>query len=95
MADLIIALVVLVVAVVLGELLYRRHSGTARIWADVTQAVAVTGYLLLAVLLLLGGGFLVYIAGAMVLFFFWVARTKWADVGNYDLRAEINNGGGR
>ena len=82
-------LIVIVVAVLLGELMYRRNAGAMRVWADVSQALYLTLGALVTALLAFGGGIFTVIAGVLLVIYVAGARTKWSDVSDANLRSRL------
>lgn len=88
--ELIVPAVVIVGATLVGELIYRNRSGTARWWGDLSQALYATVAFIIVVLIAIGGGQHVMFVAAILIILYWsVARTKWSDVREADVRAAI------
>lgn len=81
-------------AIVLGNILYKWRSEPARVWADFSQALyAFGGILIFAVIAFGFDGIGLYVAGALIVFYVWIFRTKASDVRNASWRAVLHGGG--
>ena len=78
--NILLAATLMLVAIALGELIYRHQRGAARFWGDVSQAIYASLALLLVVILSFGGGAYTLVAFVFAILYFSVARTKWDDV---------------
>jgi len=87
--NLIIALAVIVIGLTVGEFLYRTRADAARLWGSFTVALYGSIMLLIGTMIVFGGGQWAFIGFLMVIFYFSVARTKWHDVSETDVRAAI------
>lgn len=78
-------LVVIIAALLVGELIYRRSSDTARFWGDLSQGLYAVFGLLVVIALAFGGGIWTLVAAVFIVLYYALARTR-AD----DVRAGIN-----
>lgn len=84
--------VLVAAAVVVGELVYRQWGGTTSVIGDAWQGLAATLYFLIAAGLIIGGGKWALIGFVMVVVFFAIARSKFAEVREADLRRRLKGG---
>lgn len=87
--DILLGIAVVVGALALGELVYRRQANTARLLGDVSQALYASFALLLVIVLVFAGGAWTFVAGALIVLYFAVARTKWSDVSEAGVRNRL------
>lgn len=83
-------LLVIVVALILGELLYRRFSGGVRLWGDLGQFFYALFGVLVFSLLVFSGGAAMILAGVFLIGYIALVRTKFSDVRDGDVRKRLN-----
>jgi hypothetical protein len=86
MPNLLTGLAMVVVALFIGELLYRWKSSPARALADLGQAVyyGVTVFTLFLVGIVVGGGEAGVIIAGLLVFTMWMFRTRLEDTLSHD-----------
>lgn len=93
MNQLVLWIGVVIGAVLVGEVVFRRNRRSARIGGDVSQAVGATAYFVIAAFLVLSGGYWTIVGFALMVFFYSIARTKWFDVRESKIRLALLGGG--
>lgn len=80
MSSLVLWGIAVAVALLLGELLYRKHQTGTRLWGDFTQMLAGITYFVLMILLMFTFGVLGLFIGALFGGLYWALfRTKLKD----------------
>lgn len=87
---LLIGLGAIVGALLVGELIFRKQSGTVQFFGDLSQAIYATFGLVIVIMLAFGGGVYTVLAFVFIILYYALARKKWFDVRSTNLRAALN-----
>lgn len=91
--SLVTSLVIVVLAIIVGNLLYSWRSEPARIWGDFGQMMYALGGILIFAAIAFGfEGSGLYIAAVFIALYVWLARTKADDLKNANWRAALHGG---
>jgi hypothetical protein len=82
--------IVLVAALVVGELLFRWRSEPARLWGNVSQMLYALGGIVIFGIIILGlDGVGLYIAAVLVVLYYWLFRVRQRDVAETNWRRAV------
>lgn len=79
----------IVIAFVVGELVYRSQDGATRFWGNLSQMVYAIFGIIFAVAMAFAGGIFLVLAVVFIILYYALFRTRLDDVSDANIRAKL------